>query len=495
QEGPPTARHVWHDKTSLFKLKKSSGEPLQLLFTGSFNLSNNSANAESQSEISLRQGSWLYEAVELSVRQVAETQPQWAVPAIRASIRNALAHVFGLTDLEVPLEIAEKLEKASLERKFDTVRELLIEVSKIETNQSRKISQEIRTARLQQFLKFFAWYENRVPRGYGSEIKLRHFLNIAHILGLAQARHYEKAMLIDRLLWRPGISKAEMNQLIIEGVQILVEGEQVFNDGTIPIRKPITKVLSFDFDDTIMRLDTKIILFSKSKPGEKREVSTTEFAEIRGQLGLSGEWADYEVRTTPNSFEHFRTTPEKHFVKDMVKALESGDESKWKTKQTDLFMQQLKTKETADLVTIITARGHEREEILEGLKKLLEYYTQKTGKKYFLPKDMNIYAVGKSADPAAEKAAVMVRLLDFLLKIGVKEWIFMDDDLANIEKMRKVLISEKNRWPSMKIDIQYTPYTEGKPAIPMNQVKPGHQKLRGVSAPGSCRAALRMQAS
>jgi hypothetical protein len=495
QEGPPTARHVWHDKTSTLKLQKPTGEKLWLLFTGSFNLSNNSANAESQSEISLREGSWLFEATELSVRRVALSQPQWAVPAIRASIRNALANVFGLTDLEVPLVTAEKLEKASLERKFDVVRELLIEVSKIETSQSKKISQEIRTARLQQFLKFFAWYENRVPKAYGSETKLRHFLNIAHILGLAQARHYEKAMLIDRLLWRPGISKAEMNQLIIEGVEILIEGGQVFNDGTIPIKKPITKVMSFDFDDTIMRLDTKIILFSKSKPGEKREVSTTEFAEIRGQLGVSGEWADYEVRTTPNSFEYFRTTPEKHFVKDMNKALESGDESKWKTKQTDLFMQQLENKETADLVTIITARGHEREEILEGLKKLADYYTQKTGKKYFLPRDMNIYAVGKSADPAAEKAAVMVRLLDFLLKIGVKEWIFMDDDLANIEKMKKVFISEKNRWPSMKIDIQYTPYTEGKPAFPMNQGKPLHKESRGVSAPGSCRAALRMQAS
>ena len=495
QEGPPTARHVWHDKTTLLQLEKANGEKLVLLFTGSFNLSNNSANAESQMEISIRENSWLSQSVNLSVRKVAKSQGQWAVPAIRASIRNALANVFGLTDLEVPLDTAEKIEKAALERRFDIVRDLLIEVFKIETSQSRKIPQNIKTARLEQFLKFFAWYEAKVPKAYGSETKLRHFLNIAHILGLPNARHYEKAMLVDRLLWRPGITKAEMNQLIIEGVAILDEGAQAFNEGTIPIKKPITKVMSFDFDDTIMRLNTKIILFSKSKPGETKEVSTTEFAEIREKLGVSGEWADFEVKSNPNSFEQFRTTPERYFVKHMIEALESGDESRWKTKQTDLFMEQLENKETADLVTIITARGHEREEILEGLKKLVEYYTKKTGKKYYLPRDMNIYAVGKSANPAAEKAAVMVRLLDFLLKIGVKEWIFMDDDMANIEKMKKVFEAEKSRWPGMKITIQHTPYTEGKPAVPMNQGKPSSREVRGVSAPGSCRKALRMQAS
>jgi hypothetical protein len=495
QEGSPVARYVWHDKTTLLTLQKPSGEKLNLLYTGSFNLSNNSVNAESQIEMSLRSGSWLFEATELSIRNVARSQKNWAVPAVQASIRNALAQVFGLTDLEVPLQLAEKIEKAALDREFEILRSLLIEVSKIETSLTKKITPEIRTARLDQFLKFFSWYEIKVPRSFGSEAKLRHFLHISNILGLPNARHYEKAMLIERLLWRPGISKAEMNQLIIEGIQILVEGAQAFNDGVIPIKKPVTKVLSFDFDNTIMHLETKIILFSKSKPVKKREVSIIEFDEIKDKLGVSGEWADYEVKTHPNSFEYFQTTPEKHLVKDILKALEGGDESKWKTKLTDLFMEQLENKDTADLVSIITAREHQREEFLEGLKKLVEYYSKKTGKKYFLPKEMNIYAVGKAANPAAEKAAVMIRILDFLLKIGVKEWIFMDDDLVNIEKMKKVLESEKNRWPGMKIQIKHTPYPDGSTAFTSPQAKPSNKKLRGAKAPGSCRAAISRQAS
>lgn len=222
-------------------------------------------------------------------------------------------------------------------------------------------------------------------------------------------------------------------------------------------------VLSFDHDDTIIRMPTKIILFSKSKPGEKKEITTSRFAEIREQLGKPGEWVDYEVKTNPNSFEYSRTRPQKYFVKDIAKALASPERT-WKTKQTDLFMQQLESKNSAEMVTVITARGHERSEILEGYKLLINYYSKKTGKKYYLPLEKNIFVVGGAADTSLEKANVMIKLLDSYQKIGVKEWIFFDDDAGNVRKMNEVLKKEKNRWPGMKIKIEHVPYSQEKSA-------------------------------
>lgn len=456
EDGPPTARHVWHDKTTVLYLRDKAGKVLNLLFSGSFNLSNNSANAEFQFEMSMRPGSWLMRATEISIRNVAKSQPQWAVPVLLASIRNALAKVFGLTDLEIPLEIAKKIEQAAMKRDFVALKDWLTVVAKIETQLAKPISPEIRKARLEQFLEFLSWYESKSPKAYGGEVKMRHFLNIAHILGQPGTRHYEKAMLIDKLLWRPGISRTEMNQLIREGVDVLIKSAQVFDDGTIPIREQITKASSYDFDDTIMRLRTKILLFKKGSE-EQKGVTTGEFADIRSEVGRAGIWADFEIRKSPDSFINFRTTAARSLVRD-VKDMLLLPESEWKTEITDHFMEQLENKATADLVTIITARGHEREEMLEAIKLLVDYYTRKTGKKYYLPKDLNIYAVGKAADPSAEKAVVMTRILDFFFKIGIKEWTFYDDDAGNIKKMKQVQEQEKGRWPGMDINIKHAPY-------------------------------------
>ena len=83
----------------------------------------------------------------------------------------------------------------------------------------------------------------------------------------------------------------------------------------------------FDFDDNSMFLETPIFL-RNTVTNREREVSTTEFASIRGQLGRSGRWRDFEIYD--RTYSHFRDiSPEdaqngskQYFVQDIEKALQ-----------------------------------------------------------------------------------------------------------------------------------------------------------------------------
>lgn len=216
------------------------------------------------------------------------------------------------------------------------------------------------------------------------------------------------------------------------------------------------EAFSFDFDDTIMRTVTPVILFNKNKPGETIAITTGEFAIVRKSVGVDGAYKDYEIRTTAeqNSFYRNEASPFRYAIQDIDSALRLGVDY-WKTEQTDLFFSLLENPEMAERVTIVTGRGSEPAEMLEGLQHLLVEYQKLTGKEYYLPKLENIFTTGRSPNPSAEKANVIIKLLSDYEKRGITKWSFYDDDKKNIVAVKTKLDEMKSAtlWPNIEINI------------------------------------------
>lgn len=118
----------------------------------------------------------------------------------------------------------------------------------------------------------------------------------------------------------------------------------------------------FDFDDNVIHLATKTLLFPKSG-GEPMEVSTSDFPIVSHQIGKPGPWADYEIRLDPfrGSFRNFRELPPEllqgkpqPLIADMMEAL-SQPFLDWRGPSWDFFVKAVHNNRP---VSIITARGN-----------------------------------------------------------------------------------------------------------------------------------------
>lgn len=228
------------------------------------------------------------------------------------------------------------------------------------------------------------------------------------------------------------------------------------------------EAFSFDFDDTIMRTTTQIILFNKSTPGVSVGVTTGEFATIRKKIGVEGAYKDYEIRTSAeqNSFYRNEPSPYQYAIQDIDAALKLGIDY-WRTEKTDFFFSLLEDPEMAERVTIVTGRGSESTEIREGLQHLLAEYQKHTGKKYYLPKLENIFTTGRAPNPSAEKANVIIKLLSEYEKKGITRWSFYDDDRKNIVAVQTKLdeLKSASLWPSIEINIVHIETSIKSPSI------------------------------
>ncbi|MEL6545219.1 MAG: hypothetical protein AAFQ82_11385, partial [Myxococcota bacterium] len=228
-------------------------------------------------------------------------------------------------------------------------------------------------------------------------------------------------------------------------------------------------------------LDTQIVLVHK-ETGEEREVSTGEFAEIRQDIGKRGEWKDFKA--DKNSYRQFRDGDPTLFMKHLKDAMGSGRRGpSW-----DAFVDVCSTEQGAAHCTIITARGHYPETIIEGLEWLRD-----EGYIKFVPPVENIYAVSSPGladtlgadptNPSDGKAKVMQALLDDVQltalgpssqwvtdadgrgKLPMHLWHFSDDDHGTYLKTLKVLGEgvREGRWPDVKIIVSFTGELDGEP--------------------------------
>lgn len=108
------------------------------------------------------------------------------------------------------------------------------------------------------------------------------------------------------------------------------------------------KAYSFDLDDNILSLPTKVYLTNKK--GKEEEFSTCDFEKNRGKL------KELNLKITEKSFRNFKD--DKVLLKDLKSAQKAGSWRNFKKcilKHTSLF-------------AIITARGHS----IEGLREAIE---------------------------------------------------------------------------------------------------------------------------
>lgn len=118
------------------------------------------------------------------------------------------------------------------------------------------------------------------------------------------------------------------------------------------------KAYSFDLDDNLLKLPTKIYL--KDKSGKTKAFSTLEFERIRPNL------EELNLKVTKDSFKDF--FDDKKFLIDINKATKAGsfkNLEKCVTKHASIF-------------AIITARGHAPKALKKGLKQAILKNISKT---------------------------------------------------------------------------------------------------------------------
>ena len=122
---------------------------------------------------------------------------------------------------------------------------------------------------------------------------------------------------------------------------------QIINEIIDEKHTPVMKYYSFDWDDNLMFMPTKIYL--KDKNGKSVGMSTEDFAEYRTEIGK--EEFEYEGHTIvgfdEDPFRDFRVTGDKNFLIDAMKA-PTGPA--WSD-----FVEAINN---GSIFSIITARGH-----------------------------------------------------------------------------------------------------------------------------------------
>ncbi len=237
--------------------------------------------------------------------------------------------------------------------------------------------------------------------------------------------------------------------------------------------------LNFDWDDNVAFMPTELYLFD-SYGRLVKTITTEEFALVREKVGKDAPWKEFQFNLDDQegSFRNFRDDPRhNHFKEDVMKLIGRPD-NRWLGPSFSDFQLALKNPRTAKWLSIITARGHSPQAMIEGLKVLQE--NQNLIKS--LPQPTRIFAVGHpqwksvASDTAEIKTKVMGQLLDEVNAVAfptetmslldpdgsrqrpLHYWEYSDDDFGNFKRAcddlsRYVRIG---RWPYVKIVLRYT---------------------------------------
>lgn len=242
------------------------------------------------------------------------------------------------------------------------------------------------------------------------------------------------------------------------------------------------KGYSFDWDDNVLNMPTKIHLEKKVKGKWKNyDVSTEKFREIRHEL--DGENLRLKNNNQNEAFEDFKTSIFIQHTKDAINANEFGPSFK-KFKKTLL--------KGIDF-SIITARGTSKDSLRKGIKVLIdmtfsddEKETMKKNLKDKKYKSIDDYlnnqqlsavssdefkteykSLGGAENPEIAKTMAFEKYVDSVVKKagylvdhpereGVKIG-FSDDDLGNVKKMEEFIRKELlKKYPKVNFVIYDT---------------------------------------
>ena len=230
----------------------------------------------------------------------------------------------------------------------------------------------------------------------------------------------------------------------------------------------------FDFDDNVAYLSTPIIIFHKIT-GEEKSLSSGDFASNSKIIGKEGLYKDYFLNfdEEQGSFRNFRDKSfglidkiirkKQIFLQDFEKALSNPDYV-WKAPSWDYFFHATYNKRP---MSIITARGHDKQTIIDGMKLLRDQ-----GHIPHIPNFLNIYPVSnpdtaielgdldlKASVPELKKMAIRKSVEEAIDRYGYNphhRFGMSDDDAHNIELITEEMKELKKDYPDMSFFVIQT---------------------------------------
>ncbi len=479
-------RKLEHNKI-LFVTYTKNGEKRARIYFGSMNLSNHFENAEDQEELDVPVTSWIYKALIQDFESIRQTQPENVIDLSIHLVREGLGRITGHTDLEVPFDLANQAYSAALRRDYTVFMAAVRSLSQLPSHLVTRPNANDVEVRLQKLEDFLAWYKRSTPssKDLSDQVRLHKLISLSLVLSQPKLPPWKIQSILNSVLWRPNWSEEDLQGAIKEGWKVLgIDGEPNFKprEDRSVVDSDAEKTFgqfthwSFDWDDNVMYMPTTITLF-KVGSSERWNVSTQEFATARFQLGVEGTpFASWEIRETEkeNSFYRFRSKyTGNYFLDDIVKAVRSPTSSPeaWQGPSWEAFVAALGAPETAANVEIVTARGHSRDDFMEGLKEL-----QRLGLIKHLPKLENIHCVGGAKNVSERKVTVLLDSLlaadrlyypnDLPLSIAASGkgqrkqilWGFSDDDHANYVAIRDAVMQlmKEKKIKKTKVTLYYT---------------------------------------
>ncbi len=230
----------------------------------------------------------------------------------------------------------------------------------------------------------------------------------------------------------------------------------------------------FDFDDNVAYLSTPIVIFNK-KTGDEKMISSGEFARENKKIGQSGKYADYFLNFDDftGSFRHFRdknfslidkiVRKKQLFLKDIEAALETKDYG-WKAPSWNCFYHATFNRRP---ISIITARGHNQETIMDGINLMV-----RDGHLPHTPNYLSIYPVSNpdvrmdlgdrdliQSVPELKRAAIRESVEKAIQVYGHSPYHrfgMSDDDPKNVELITEEMKELKRKYSDMSFFVIYT---------------------------------------
>lgn len=249
----------------------------------------------------------------------------------------------------------------------------------------------------------------------------------------------------------------------------------------------------FDLDDNILHLTTPIVLFHKES-GEALEISSGELSSEGHDVGKSGRFADYIFvdDDQTGSFKYFRDQkcPRKSqpFVHDIRKTIKRS-EWIWKGPSWNSFYYAVVNRRP---VSIITARGHSRPTMREGIKELV--------RADYLPRNPNylcIFPVSNRetreflGDRSLNKsiAELKKRAIEESVAAAFKKYGYnpyhrfgmSDDDPKNLKLITEAMTSLKMQYP----EIAFFVIDTGRDPLVKTEIFEDHLKDTELSKEGN----------
>ena len=219
----------------------------------------------------------------------------------------------------------------------------------------------------------------------------------------------------------------------------------------------------FDFDDNVIHLPTKIILFN-SQSDEIKELSTQEYALGHPQLGVEGSpWQNYFLKFNEpdSSFRNFREQSkdrlagrEQPLIEDMIDALRHPF-LEWRGPSWGFFVYAVNNNRP---ISIITARGHHPYTVRRAINMLVQSRDLHAHPNYLSvyplshPEIKNFLAPQTEELSTAEmkKLAIKQAVKDAFLCYGENPYHrfgMSDDDPKNVAVILEAMIELKEIYP------------------------------------------------